>query len=293
MTLEIDFIVLTRNRPDALEQCLTFLSNEIDGNSSCIVIDNSDESIRGEIARCCKKHAWVRYQWMPSSPYILSAGRNAGVKMASSDIVAFLDDDSYISEGWVSACRESFKDSNVGAVGGPIDDPEVTDFDHKRQCQIGTFDKNGDVIDNFDCKPEKPIEIEHMRGCNWAIRRCVFDECGGFDETLSGYCFEELDLSLKIRSQSHQILFHPHLQIYHDLKPRIGGEKPKPFRMFEITRNLSRIYCRYDGKLCCSYLRFLLFYKTGLIALLKKPSYDNLLSAIYTMRGKLNGLITG
>ncbi|WOO41438.1 glycosyltransferase family 2 protein [Rubellicoccus peritrichatus] len=291
MALKINFVVLTRNRLEALEQCLDALSKEVDNHTSCVVIDNSDEVIREEVIECCKKYPWVTYKWVQSSPYILSQGRNIGAAMSNSDVIAFLDDDSYISEGWIKVCRESFESSETGAIGGPIDDPEVSNLDHSRECEIGAFNPKGEVIDNFDCIPPKTVVIKHMRGCNWAIRKKVFDECGGFDETLSGYCFEELDLSLNIRSKGYKIKFHPNLRVYHDLKPRIDGEKPQPFRIFEVTRNLSRIYRKYDSRLCCSYWKFFFLYRTGIVALLREPSYSNFLSFAYGIRGKFSGLM--
>lgn len=50
----------------------------------------------------------------------LSGARNTGVRAASSDIVAFLDDGEFAAPNWLAALVASYADPNVLGVGGQV-----------------------------------------------------------------------------------------------------------------------------------------------------------------------------
>ena len=48
----------------------------------------------------------------------MTASRNIGLKAATGEIIAFIDDDAFVQEGWLRNLLASYKDISIGAVGG-------------------------------------------------------------------------------------------------------------------------------------------------------------------------------
>jgi len=287
----VSVVIITRHRAEVLAECLDHLRKARDDRVEVIVVDNSDVH-RTDTREAALSCADVRYIRMHPCRNCLTLGRNLGVANASGELIAFFDDDSLVEPDWFEVCRASFADPEIGAAGGRVLDPEVDDLDHQRTAEIGKLLPNGAVTDNLDCDPGRIVEVHHVRGCNWALRRSVYEEVGWYDEDLFGYAYEELDLSIRVRQLGYRIIFNPALQIYHKLRPREGDERRRlsPVRKRKLSMILSYIYAKDFGPFSAVYLRFLLTYRTHVVATARSPSWTNLRILASGTRGKLDGL---
>lgn len=104
--------------------------------------------------------------------------RNVGWRAASTELVAFTDDDCLPDPRWLEAVVETFgKDPSVGFVTGQVV-PEVPDrprawlhLSVTSRTEPATFGSGDD-----------PTEVGH--GANMAWRRSALEQIGGFDEAL-------------------------------------------------------------------------------------------------------------
>lgn len=87
-------------------------------------------------------------------------------------------------------------------------------------------------------KHDEIKQVDHVIGAFYVIKREVFNNIQGFDERYFVY-FEDLDLSKKVHTQGHKILYLPDIKAYH----KGGGtsEQVKALRFFYSTRS-SLIY---------------------------------------------------
>jgi glycosyltransferase involved in cell wall biosynthesis len=114
----------------------------------------------------------------------LHAGRHAGMKAAQGDVLVFADDDIEALPTWLEAMTEAFSDPRVGMAGGndfPLfacEPPEWIvklwrpGFDGVRMISALS------VIEFPIARGE--ISPLHVWGCNFAIRKSVLLEAGGF-----------------------------------------------------------------------------------------------------------------
>jgi len=173
--------------------------------------------------------------WLPPSARLMrsgsggiSASRNAGLRAASSDVVAFVDDDAVAEPDWLLRVLEQFRDADeVLGVGGAV----VPHWDTNRRwlpdellwvvgcTYLGHRDSAGPI--------RNPI------GCNMAFRRRELTALGGFStefgkrgSTLNTCDETELGLRLERRYGSARIRCVPGARVRHHIPAaRIGWKK--------------------------------------------------------------------
>jgi GT2 family glycosyltransferase len=102
----------------------------------------------------------------------LSAARNHGMRAATGEIVAYIDDDAYPDRHWLKYLGSAFRRTNHVAIGGPNIPPPG----------------DGPIAECVANAPGGPIHVmltdeiaEHIPGCNFAVRRAALEQIGGFD----------------------------------------------------------------------------------------------------------------
>lgn len=93
-----------------------------------VVVDNSDqETARPVVGPFARAGVPVRY--VAAHPANISVARNAGIKAATSEFVAFLDDDMVVEEGWLDAVLEAIGNPALDVWFGPVqpdfEEPEL------------------------------------------------------------------------------------------------------------------------------------------------------------------------
>lgn len=112
----------------------------------------------------------------------LSNARNAGVRAAIGEIVAFIDDDATADRNWLTELTEAYADSKVIGTGGRI----VPVWEDRRP---GWFPEELDWIVgcSFSGLPLKQTAIRNPIGCNMSFRKDIFDLVGYFKTTVGRF----------------------------------------------------------------------------------------------------------
>ena len=184
----ISVVICTRDRPDQLETCLRYLRRQEYPRFEIVVVDNAPTSdavhalvktLQGEVA--------LRY--VPESRPGLSWARNAGVSVATGNIIAFLDDDEEPDHQWLAGVACGFAEADdIGCVTGMVlparlDTPAQELFEQFGGLSTGrgfssaVFSRHG---------PQSPIYPlpPFGAGANMAFRREALERIGGFDVAL-------------------------------------------------------------------------------------------------------------
>ena len=167
----VSVVVPTSNRAGYLEVTLASLSAQrLDAPFEVLaVVDRASEAARSVIAA-----AGVRSleRVGPPGP---NAARNTGIRAASADLVALVDDDVYAPPGWLDAIVSGaarFPDAD--AFGGPI----RARFEGPAPRACG---REQPPITTLDLGP-RDRTVELVWSANMALRRDAFERVGPFDE---------------------------------------------------------------------------------------------------------------
>jgi len=176
---EISIVIPTLNRVGPLIALLTALQGQDahDIPFEILIVDNGSTDWTSQaVTRAAAHDARIRYMHEPRQG--ASHARNAGVACARAPIVAFLDDDVAPAHDWLSVLKHTFDDHpELDCVGGRVEPrwprrvPRWLTAKHYAPLAI-QIDRPAD------------FDAAHAASClitaNFACRRRVFDEVGGF-----------------------------------------------------------------------------------------------------------------
>ena len=147
----------------------------------------------------------------------LSGARNSGLRVATGDVVAFIDDDAYGEPDWLESLVAGYADPSVMAVGGTIDPL----WERGRPAW---FPREFDWVVGCTYRgmPEGRAPVRNVIGCNMSFRKEVFDEVGGFAHSIGRLGSrplggEESELCIRARQRwpDRTILFEPRSVVRH------------------------------------------------------------------------------
>jgi|TARA_B100000959_G_scaffold184104_1_gene192395 GT2 family glycosyltransferase/2-polyprenyl-3-methyl-5-hydroxy-6-metoxy-1,4-benzoquinol methylase/Tfp pilus assembly protein PilF len=142
-----------------------------------------------------------------------AGGNNQGVEAASGEYVMLLNNDVLVSENWLSRMVDSLeKHNNIGIIG------PVTNYISGRQSYVDQYD--GDDYEAFAQFIEnenkgKLTPRRRLAGFAMLMKKDVFEEVNGFDETFGVGNFEDDDMSLKVRSKGFALMVDESVFIHH------------------------------------------------------------------------------
>jgi glucosyl-dolichyl phosphate glucuronosyltransferase len=221
--MRCSIIIPTADRPQLLENTLDSIVENCFplGPFEVIVVNNGD----GELAfgdGAGPKGIEIKVVRERSKG--LHFARHAGARHASSEILAYTDDDVECSGSWLEALISPFTDPDVACVGGPVEAkwqapvPEwMAEVDLANCGWLSLLDLGEGIFE----LPEGSL----LHGCNMAVRRAALFEAGGFHP--DGFPSNQLHLRgdgetgllRKLRMLDKRILYSSSARIHHVIPP--------------------------------------------------------------------------
>lgn len=139
-----------------------------------------------------------------------AAARNTGLKLATTDFVAFLDSDVVPRRGWLEALLGHFSDPAVALVaprivGLVLSDNAIARYEAVRSSlDLGL--REAPVV------PYGPVS--YVPSAAIVVRRSAINEIGGFDEALQ--CGEDVDLCWRLIEAGSRLRYEPVSHVAHD-----------------------------------------------------------------------------
>ena len=183
-----------------------------------------------------------------------SAARNHAARFSRAEILGFLDDDVVLDSRWCEYAVATFRDESVGGVSGkarvPLGQYGLNYVPRELMWVMGGSYWDGDGM----------RVVPSVAGMNFCVRKSVFDESGGYDESLGPagdrpeaqrwhrLGAEEDDLAQKIqRNCRKKILFNPKMSVIHKLRPETVSPGGLAKRSLHVGHNRAYIHARYPG----------------------------------------------
>jgi GT2 family glycosyltransferase len=275
-------VLPTYKRPDVLALCLAHIA-DLDYPAEAlevIVLDNAGAQNSGAVVAPFRGRFPLRF--LVNERNLGYGGSvNRGLRLATGRRLVILNDDALLPASFLKQCDRLFDaDPSVGCVGCRAIETNYASGGEG----VGRIDDEGTVVGNFDRDGERPVEVEHVYGFCYVVTREALDRSGVYDEVLLARPYSsgnrtETDHCLSIRQAGLKVIYDPRIAVPHLAKPR-GDMSERSLRWkLNHTRNTLYLFLKHYGLLGkrCLALRFTLLQDIGILSLLSRPSWPNLL----------------
>lgn len=228
---KLSVVIVTRNRPKKLLQCLLALSKNSLSDFEVVVVDQSDREMTDHRVRAVSKN-FKQFHYIYSRQKGKSKGLNLGIQASHSSLIAFTDDDCIPEKNWLSVLYKNFNRHSevVGIFGRTL--PFRPEKNPERICPSifeQRYSKNT-IIDK-PCVHSENIGF----GNNMAFRKTVFKELGGFKEWLGpgslACAAEDAEFALRALISGKKLLHANDVIMFHD-KWLTGQEDTNLFSLY-------------------------------------------------------------
>lgn len=189
--LRLSVVIPTADRGEAVRRTLGSVFGQSYRPFEVILVDNGKVALDSAIID-------LRASIIRTEPRIgPGRARNIGARTAKGNLIAFLDDDDLWQPSYLEHVVRNFERSSADAVLGVL----------MRQPEKG----EAYSYKHFPCKPEEQRRVFYSNpgfgGQNLTIRRDVFIELGGFDESLPAS--EDRDLAARLLIAGKKLISEP------------------------------------------------------------------------------------
>jgi GT2 family glycosyltransferase len=219
-----------------LQKCLSSVLSITYPNYEVILVDNCSNDGSVEFVRNHFERRNLMVIRNTENNYV--KGLNIALRQACGEYILYLNNDVDVDRGFLEPLVETLEnDKNVAIV----------------QCKLidarsGKIDSLGEVIDIFGyfkslgagendvVRLKRPFEIPCTNGSAFIVRRSILLLLGGFDPLYySGY--EDVDMSLRVRSLCYKILTNPMSVVYHARGTTLLSEAMRVFSSYNFQKN--------------------------------------------------------
>ncbi len=221
--LTTSVVVVTYERPTFVRRCLQQLLCQSVPPTEIIVVDSSASDHTAQLV--VEEFPSVRYAVCPAGVGATATARNIGYRLASGDVLAFVDDDAFAEPDWLERLLPFYDDPSVGGVGGRQIRKQPGELDEGREA-IGLLRPDGTMTGNFAADPGHPVDVDHLLGANMSFRRTAIDQVGGIRDGYSGTCIrEETDISFQVTGAGYRLVYTPDAVVEHVAGPYAKGQR--------------------------------------------------------------------
>lgn len=204
----ISVVIPTYNRINLLMNCLTSFENLNYPREffEVIVVDDGSTDRSYENLKEITEQFTYKVRVIHQSNGGPARARNNGIRNARGEFIAFTDDDCEVDRNWLRKIIKGFTSEDIAGVGGMVisknDDTLSQYMDYYRILQ----------------PPSEGDGVKYLVTANACYRRKVLLEVDGFSEEIKNPGGEDPDLSYKIKTLGHRLVYNLHAKVYHNHK---------------------------------------------------------------------------
>jgi glycosyltransferase involved in cell wall biosynthesis len=191
MTPELAIVIPAYNEQKLIGDCLAAVVKEVKRsgvNAEIVVVDNNSKDRTGEIAR-----SFEGVKVVLETEKGLVHARHAGFVASTAPLVANIDGDTIMPEGWITKVMESFRaDDRLVALSGPY---YYYDLSAWQRFLVAVFYGAAYLlylVSRFVIRSGSMVQ-----GGNFVIRRDAWISVGGFDRSIAFYG-EDTDVAVRL-----------------------------------------------------------------------------------------------
>jgi GT2 family glycosyltransferase/Flp pilus assembly protein TadD len=248
--VRVSIIIPVYNHIDYTRQCLKAVEESAPATPyEIIIVDNGSTDGTEDFLR--QEEEAGRLRAIFNKKNIGFAGAcNQGAKVASSEYLLFLNNDTEPKKGWLEPLIKIMeRDRTVAGVGskllfpdGTIQHAGVVLVDHKK-LNDPLWAEHIYLKESPDLpKANQLMSYQALTAACLLVRRSSFEEVGGFDEAYwNGY--EDMDLCFKFQERHWKLVYQPESVLVHH------ASQSGPERFAKVSENIKRLHKKWLGKI--------------------------------------------
>ncbi|MCL5261607.1 MAG: glycosyltransferase family 2 protein [Gammaproteobacteria bacterium] len=212
----ISVIITTRNRPQVLELVLLALNEQTENNFEAIIADDGSDSETKELIKTLQLqlHFPLEHVWQPYSGFRVATIRNKAVAMAKGEYLIFLDGDCVVLTTFIQRHRR-LAESGALVVGNRVLLSEkFTAYAIKQHLLLQRWSFLKWIKARWQRKCNRLLPLIYLpisllrklrkniwqgaKTCNLAVWKSDFLKVNGFDESYTGWGYEDSDLVVRL-----------------------------------------------------------------------------------------------
>ncbi len=278
--MKISVVIPTYNEEERLGECLdaimkgTLLPDEI------IVSDGMSTDRTVEIAQ-----GYELVKVVPNPKKHAAGGRNEGIKVATGELIAFIDADCIAHPDWLFEISKAFSTDDIDGCGTYIE-PCPTD----NRCEKFWGHLSLQLLMSYG---DEPYYVAHKSlneafiTASCAYKKELLDKLGGFSDYFANNA-EDVDLCWRALDSGARLKYIPDAKICAHSPTTIQGIKRKSFRNGVSSSKLQKVYSSRRVSIDKYLYKALLH---NLLGILKKEEYADLfvIELLWHLAGKYYG----
>lgn len=222
----VSIIVPTKNLVDMLHRCVgSLLENTAWPNYEILVVDNgSDEQATLDFLALLRADDSGRIRVLEyDKPFNFSAMNNLAARAARGEYLLLLNNDTAALEPeWLDEMMGYAQRPDVGIVGARLIFPDgrlqhvgvYLGIGGEPAGHIFPMHAGGDP--GYFGRAMSPQNLSAVTAACMLIRKSLYDEVGGMDETSFAVSFNDVDLCLKVRELGKLVVYTPYATLLHE-----------------------------------------------------------------------------
>jgi GT2 family glycosyltransferase len=217
----VSVLILTRDRADLLEACVTSVLERTDYPAlELVIVDNGSTDPQAlELLDGLSEREGVRVLRRPE-PFNFAALNNAAAAVAAGEVFLLLNNDvEVLHPDWLGEMVSHAMRPGVGAVGAKLLYPDRS-VQHAglllgpagTATHVGRYASPDDA--GYDGQLACTRDLSAVTGACLAMRRGVFEQVGGMEERLA-VAWNDVDLCLRVRAAGLRVVWTPNAVLTH------------------------------------------------------------------------------
>ena len=238
----VSLIIPTRNGLQLIRRCVESIREKTTyPNYEILIVDNgSDDPTTLQYLNKCQSRTKVRVV-RDDRPFNYSGLNNAAVKLAQGEVLGLLNNDlEVISPEWLSELASLALQPGVGAVGARLWYPDKTLQHGGVILGVGGFagHSHRDLSRyeyGYFSRASLTQSFSAVTAACLVIRKAIYEEVGGLNETDLAVSFNDIDFCLRVREAGYRNVWTPYAELYH-YESATRGYEDTPDKQARLNR---------------------------------------------------------
>ena len=217
---KISVILCTYNRAESLTVALEHTVKQVLPQSvgyEIIVVDNNSKDDTPQVVERFRRQYPDLIRYLRETKQGISHARNAGIREARGEVLAFVDDDEAPTAGWLQNLTASLHSGEWAGAGGPV----VSDW---KSAPPRWWSSSSPFTLGPLAAFDPRLEAGEMKippvGANMAFRKEMFERYGGFRTDLGRVgtnllANEDIEFGRRLLAAGHRLRYEPLSVVYH------------------------------------------------------------------------------